>query len=173
MAGFDELSSRYGNKLYVIAYGEFLKLGITNSPLKRVKSIIDTFGNGVDLSESCYYHMPENLANVIELKIKKEFDKYEGVEKYKTECFNIEDMDDILARIEELTEPFGDDIEKVDLNKEVSVIVSAVSGEPIVRDSRHLYSVYKLFMENREAFDELFLDRLERERLEKSEDKRM
>ena len=136
MAGFDELSSRYGNKLYIVTYGDFIKLGVTSTPLKRIKTIVNAFGNDIDLEESCYYQMPETLANTIETKIKREFDKYEGAKRYKTECFNIEDRDDILDRIEELSEPFSDEVEKVHFIKHVTLIIDEETEKPVIRNTR-------------------------------------
>lgn len=160
----DDLKYNSGNKLYVAAYEDFLKVGVTSTPQKRIKAIVNTFGSDIDLQESYYYQMPESLANTIESKIKKEFENYEDAEKYKTECFYIEDLESVTQRIEELSNPFGEDVIKVNFGKKVSLIIDEETEKPVVRNTKSLYSTYKLIMNNQEMFDELFLERLEKDR---------
>ena len=161
----DELNSKFGDKVYLVAFENFFKIGVTDSPRKRMQAIVTAFKEyEVYLEESYYYEMPDGLAYVVKGMIKKEFDNYEGVEKYKTECFPIEVMEDVMERILELTEPFGEVIKKYTFIRDVSIVIDEFSDKPILKSTRHMYSTYKLIMNNRETFDDLFAERLERDR---------
>lgn len=161
----NELDFNSGDKVYLVAFEDFFKIGVTDRPRKRIQAIATAFDNHeINLEESYYYEMPDRLAYVVEGMIKKEFDNYEGVEKYKTECFPIEVMEDVMERILELTEPFGRVVNKYSFIRDVSIVIDEFSGKPIVKSTRHMYSTYKLIMNNRETFDDLFAERLERDR---------
>lgn len=160
----NELDFNSGDKVYLVAFENFFKIGVTDRPRKRIQAIATAFDNHeINLEKSYYYEMPDKLAYVVEGMIKKEFSNYEDVEKYKTECFPIEVMEEVMERILELTEPFGRVVNKYSFIRDVSIVIDEFSGKPIIKSTAHLYSTYKLIMNNREMFDNLFAKRLEQD----------
>ena len=68
----NELDFNSGDKVYLVAFEDFFKIGVTDRPRKRIQAIATAFDNHeINLEESYYYEMPDRLAYVVEGMIKK------------------------------------------------------------------------------------------------------